>query len=51
MKNQVGARYLARERAKLQDKPVVCTQHYKAQEESEVVRLKSGAVRRKRGNL
>lgn len=48
MKSQVGARYLARKRAELRDKPAeICVCHYKAQQESDIVRLKSGAVRRK----
>ena len=46
MKNQVGARYLARERAKLAKDDVVCTSHVKR--ESDLTRVKPGVVRRKR---
>lgn len=45
MKNQVGARYLARKNQELREKETVCIYHVKR--ESELVRLKSGAVRRK----
>lgn len=46
MKNQTGARYIKRQKQELRDKEIVITNHVK--HESELTRLPSGAVRRKR---
>ena len=46
MAKQTGARYIKRQRQEIRDKEEVCTQHIKR--ESELERLPSGAVKRKK---
>ena len=45
MKNQTGARYLARKKREKVNREDICVNHVKR--ESELIRLKTGAVKRK----